>query len=146
MVDLELYGDDFSDFEKYKEHLQLQEIAGRIQTTTKVIHVGSQPRQLASCFVMSVEDDLVRPSKMVAQSIKYGVHTVFPFEIVNKQWLMDNEWISFEYELFDDYQKSVRAMLEKSFNYYKDKKDDIMVQTYIDCIEDHREEHPHLWI
>ena len=146
MVDLEFYEDSLTDFERYKSELTLKEVYGRIQSTAKVIMVGgNRQRKLANCFTIEVEDDLV-PKRDLTEHIQWGVYLSHPFQIVDREWLQSNDWLSFEYELFDDYQKAVKEMLINSYHYYKGQEMNDMAQAYIDCIEDHKEEHPHLWI
>ena len=126
-----------------KEQLMLQEFMSRITITKQKVKANN--RKLASCFVTYVEDSFV--PRQSSDGIKWAVRNSYPFNIVDKKFFDANDrWLTFAYTFVDTYDNAVKEMALKSYNHYKNNGDRIMTQTYIDVIEDLKEENPLLWI
>jgi len=130
-----------------KEYYEEEECKSIVENMTIIKHKvqpqRTQNRKMADCLVVC-KHDLVSFSK---PSAKFGVSQNFPFNIVGEEFLKKNQgWSMFEYEFFDNSDKAVKNMAVNSYNYYKQKKDVIMTQTYINLIDYLKEENPELWI
>ena len=84
--------------------------------------------------------------KVVLVPYDWAMKNKFPFDIVSKEQLEDMIWFSRDYKFFKTYDEAVKEMSVKTFHHYKELGDVIMASTYIEVIEQLKDERPELWI